>query len=747
MRNNQPVTQNEFDVPENQILVSKTDLHGNITESNSAFGIVSGFTQEELIGSPHNIVRHPDVPSEIFADMWADLKEGRPWTQFVKNRRKNGDYYWVKAQATPIYEDEKVVGYMSVRSKATEQEKQQAQRAYQAIADGKASIQHGQIYYGRKWPNLNPLTSFSPMQFLMLSVLLFSVIPSFLTLFGKLSLVAEGALLMSLGLMAVMATYGLFLQARVKQSMRNLYRIASKQAPQHVAYDPTSYLGQLVNAERSLYLASLEDREENLNRLDQAQQLQMAMDRMQSNIMTIDADCNIVYMNDNMKEFLKERESRLQTLLPDLDVKKALGANIDIFHKNPSHQRQMIAALTEKQVVKIEIAGIHFELAMIPVFNRSGIRTSTLVEWQDLSEEVQLIENVHQVVEDAQKGYLGKRIDLTEVDGVAKDLSLSINQLLESIQEAMGEVIKVTNGMAEGDLTNMIENSYEGELGELKHAVNHSISRLNQVVDSASQAASIVNSTSELVQSRSSDLGGRIQQQAAAIEQTSATMNQMNSMIQNNTQNANQAATVAKDVQSKASQGAEVMNQTIEAMNQIQESSHKISEIVTMIDSIAFQTNLLALNAAVEAARAGDHGRGFAVVAGEVRTLAQKSADAAKDITSLIGESVERIDHGTRLASESGEFLNTIVNSVDEMTSMITEIASASNEQAHGTNQVNVAISEIDQTTQQNALVVEESTDAAMRMSDQAKILSKDMAYFETNPQKAEVSQKLSLAS
>ncbi|WP_321276742.1 methyl-accepting chemotaxis protein [Thiomicrorhabdus indica] len=746
MRNNQPVTQNEFDVPENQILVSKTDLQGNIIESNNAFEIVSGFSQEELIGNPHNIVRHPDVPSEIFADMWADLKQGIPWTQFVKNRRKNGDYYWVKAQATPIFEDEKIIGYMSVRSKATEQEKQQTQKAYQAIKDGKASIKHGQVYYGLRWPNLNPLTRFSPMQFLMLSVLVFSVIPSFLTLFGQLSLAAEGALFMSLGLMAVMATYGLFLQARVKQSMRNLCRIASKQAPEHIAYDPNSYLGQLVNAERSLYLASLEDREENLNRLDQAQQLQMAMDRMQTNIMTIDADCNIVYMNDNMKVFLQERESRLQTLLPDLDVQQALGANIDIFHKNPSHQRQMIAALTEKQVVKIEIAGIYFQLAMIPVFNRSGIRTSTLVEWLDLSEEVQLIENVNQVVEDAKKGYLGKRIDLSQVDGVAKDLSLSINQLLQSIQEAMDEVVKVTNGMAEGDLTHTIEKPYEGELGELMQSVNHSIMRLNRVVDSATKAAFIVGDTSNLVQSRSSDLGDRIQQQAAAIEETSATMNQMNSMIQNNTQNANQASNVAHEVQTKASQGAKVMNQTIEAMNQIQESSHRISEIVSMIDSIAFQTNLLALNAAVEAARAGDHGRGFAVVAGEVRSLAQKSADAAKEITSLIGESVERIDHGTRLASESGEFLQTIVNSVDEMTSMITEIASASNEQAQGINQVNVAIAEIDQTTQQNASVVDESTDAAMRLSEQANVLSKDMGYFKTIPHE-ESPLKLSIAS
>jgi len=223
-----------------------------------------------------------------------------------------------------------------------------------------------------------------------------------------------------------------------------------------------------------------------------------------------------------------------------------------------------------------------------------------------------------------------------------------------------------------------------------------------------------------------------VQEQAAALEETSATMDEMNSAVQNNTENAKQATGVAREVQTKATQGTKVMQQTIEAMNAIQQSSHKIADIVTLIDGIAFQTNLLALNAAVEAARAGDHGRGFAVVAGEVRALAQKSAEAAKDIKGLIEESVGRIDQGTKLASESGEMLNGITSAVEQVTQMIDHIARASSEQSEGVSQVHKAIADIDQVTQQNAALVEETSAASESMSEQAANLSRDMAFFNT---------------
>jgi methyl-accepting chemotaxis protein len=209
-------------------------------------------------------------------------------------------------------------------------------------------------------------------------------------------------------------------------------------------------------------------------------------------------------------------------------------------------------------------------------------------------------------------------------------------------------------------------------------------------------------------------------------------MDEMNSAVQHNTDNARQTAKTAQEVQNRAVEGAEVMKKTIVAMNAIQESSHKIADIVTLIDGIAFQTNLLALNAAVEAARAGDHGRGFAVVAGEVRSLAQKSAEAAKDIKTLIEESVARIDEGTRLAGQSGEVLEGINQSIDGVAEMIHQIAEASDEQAKGIKQVHQAISQIDGVTQQNAALVEETSAASESLKEQANHLQQDMAFFNT---------------
>ncbi|WP_019895749.1 methyl-accepting chemotaxis protein [Hydrogenovibrio halophilus] len=732
MRNNQPVNDHEYQVKEGQILVSKTDLAGTILECNDAFEAASGFTRAELIGQPHNIIRHPDVPSAVFADMWQDLKHGRPWTQFVKNRRKDGGYYWVKAQATPLFENGRVTGYMSIRSCATEAEKQAAAQAYQAIAAGKAGIRHGQITTGPSMPNLNPFTRLSPVWLLAVIGVIFSVIPTALATAGLVNFAAEASLVMSLILLGAMVGYGRFVTHTIDNAIGNLRRIASKQNLPEKNYDPTTFFGKLRNAEVSLNLAFLESREESAYQLDQAQQIKLAMDKMQTNVMMVDHDYNIMYLNDSMKAFFAAGEDKIKEVVPAFDMATIEGANIDLFHSTPSHQRKMLDAMKEPDSITLTLAGIHLKLNMIPIHNRSGVRTAMLVEWIDRTQEAQLLDSVHQVVGQAQKGHLGRRIDLSDVEGVAHDLSHSINDLLDAIQDAMNEVVRVTTGMAEGDLTQVIDKPYEGELGELKEAVNSSISRLDGIVSVAVEAAKVVDSASREVSQGSTDLSDRVQQQAAAIEQTSATMDEMNAAIKNNTDNANQASSVATDVQSKAREGSEVMTETIEAMGQIQDSSHKISEIVTMIDSIAFQTNLLALNAAVEAARAGEHGRGFAVVAGEVRSLSQKSAEAAKDITALIDESTKRIDHGTKLASRSGEFLNTIVGSVDEITSMIKDIAKASNEQATGIHQVHDAITDIDQVTQQNAALVDETTAASKSMSEQAKILSDDMAYFKT---------------
>jgi methyl-accepting chemotaxis protein len=732
MRNNQPVTNEEYEIAPGQTLVSKTDLAGTITECNDAFEAASGYSREELIGQPHNMIRHPDVPPAVFADMWADLKAGIPWTQLVKNRRKDGGFYWVRARATPVYKDGKITGYMSVRSRIEVADKQAASQAYRDIAAGKAKIKHGQVSYGFNPRKLNFFAHLNPAVQLGLSAALFALVPNLLALSGFTLFSPIVNEILAIILFAILVGYGFYLTRLQKNTINALNQLAGAQPLDETSYDPESYSGRMRNAIVATNLAFLEGREESAYQLDRARQLQTALDKLQSNVMMADANYNIMYLNDHIREFLQARESRLKQALPEFDAKHLIGKNIDVFHKNPAHQRAMLAKLTDSFTANIEVAGYHFELAMLPIINRAGIRTATLVEWRDRTQEVQLLQNVGATVARARQGHLGDRIDLSKVDGVAKELSQNINDLMDAIQGAMSDVIRVTTGMAEGDLTQTIQNDFEGELGQLTHALNSSISRLDGIVSVAIEAARVVDGAANEVSQGSHDLSERVQQQAAALEQTSATMDQMNSTIQHNTDNANQAADVAHNVQGQASQGSKVMQQTIEAMNSIQESSHKIADIVTLIDGIAFQTNLLALNAAVEAARAGDHGRGFAVVAGEVRALAQKSAEAAKDIKKLIDESVSRIDQGTKLASESGEVLNGITSAINKVTSMINEIAKASNEQATGISQVHDAINSIDQVTQQNAALVEETSAASESMSEQARNLAQDMAFFKT---------------
>lgn len=342
-----------------------------------------------------------------------------------------------------------------------------------------------------------------------------------------------------------------------------------------------------------------------------------------------------------------------------------------------------------------------------------------------------VIVEINDVMKQMNQGQFQHRVE-TEARGELLALKENINSSMSALEAAMQDITDVVVAQSNGDLTKTITREYQGQLKTLTDAANTSARRLVDVVSKAVNASSIVHSASDEVSRGALDLSQRVQEQAAALEETSATMDEMNSAVQNNTQNAEEATNVARDVQGKANQGTDVMKQTIEAMNAIQASSHKISDIVTLIDGIAFQTNLLALNAAVEAARAGEHGRGFAVVAGEVRALAQKSADAAKDITGLINESVERIDQGTKLASESGEMLDTITTAVQNVTGMIEHIAKASQEQAEGIQQVHKAIADIDGVTQQNAALVEETSAASESMSEQAGLLSQDMAFFNT---------------
>ncbi len=301
------------------------------------------------------------------------------------------------------------------------------------------------------------------------------------------------------------------------------------------------------------------------------------------------------------------------------------------------------------------------------------------------------------------------------------------------MEKLVTEAQNVLGRLANNDLTQEMTETYRGDLDKVKCSINAVVQNLTQTITSVREAVQAVSSGAEQITKGNEDLSQRTSEQASALEETSASMEEMTSTVKQNADNAKQANQLAIAARDIADKGGSVTVRAVEAMGEINKSSKKIADIITVIDEIAFQTNLLALNAAVEAARAGEHGRGFAVVAAEVRNLAQRSATAAKEIKGLINESIQRVSDGSELVNQSGKTLEEIVSSVKRVTDIIAEITAASQEQAQGIDQVNKAIMQMDETTQQNAALVEETTSASQSMKDQAKELMSQMDVFVVN--------------
>ena len=516
MRINLPVTQQSYDFPGDELLVSSTNTKGEITHCNPAFVRVSGFSYDELVGQPHNLIRHPDMPAEAYRDMWRTIGRGEPWTGLVKNRRKNGDYYWVQANVTPIMEGGKPHGYMSVRTKPSAAEAAAAEALYAQMrreaSEGRSSVylKAGNVRYHGLHGRLQAL--------------------------GQLALLPRMALIM-----AVMV---------------------------------------------------------------------------------------------------------LLALVPDM-------------------------------------LGLQGTVAW-------GSRVAALL---------------------LGTGWVLWRFQATVLHGVH-------------------DATRFASDISACNLTTSVRADYPQPLGALMQRLQQTQVNLRAVVgDVRTEVRNFTQSAAEITRG-SLDLSERTESQASSLEQTAASMEQLASTVLQTAETAAKVSHESAQSSDIASRGGRAVQEVGAAMQQMKHSSTKISEIVGVIEGIAFQTNLLALNAAVEAARAGEQGRGFAVVAGEVRALAQRSASSAKEISGLIGVTVNQIASGAQQMDHAGTTIQGVVDAVERVSTLVQQISSATKEQSQGIAQVNEAVTQLDTVTQQNAALVEESTAAAQSLKDGAESLGRSVDVF-----------------
>ncbi len=520
MRLNLPVTNVEYELDASQSIVTTTDLHGNIIYANPYFIEASGFTEEELIGAPQNILRHPDMPPAAFADLWASIKAGLPWRGMVKNRRKNGDYYWVLANVTPVIENGKAVGYMSVRTKPNRDQAEAAAALFKAEKEkpGTLRLRQGTVLHSRWYSRWAEKTS----------------IPLGLRVGAPLAFMIAAA-----GILG--------------------WAIA---APATVAqFDLTYWLMGLA-------------------------------------------------------------------------------------------------------------AGGAAAAALLWIFLQK--------------------------------------------------------QVVDSLKQA----VRVSQLMAGGDLTADIQCYRTDEIGQMMRAIGQLNTNLHSLVgDIRLNFGSMLEATRQIASGNES-LSGRTDSQAAALQETAASMEEITAAVKQNADHSAHGDDIAHKALTSAEKGGAIVSNVVSTIADISQSSQKISEIVGIINGIANQTNLLALNAAVEAARAGEAGRGFAVVATEVRDLAQRSATAAMDIRQLIEESVDRVNAATVLARDAGGAMEDILGSIRGVTGIMGDIAAASSEQSNGIDQVTSAVTQLDEVTQQNAAMVEQSTTATHDLKDQGTKLMQALGVF-----------------
>ncbi|WP_201095545.1 methyl-accepting chemotaxis protein [Thiocystis minor] len=537
------------------------------------------------------------------------------------------------------------------------------------------------------------------------------------------------ALLIVLGLL-----FGYMFTHQVIRPLKRAIAIARQIADGHldneIATDGRDETSQLLQALERMQ-ANLKARTDAEQRVSaEISRIKSALDKTSASVMMVDPEGSIIYMNEAVTQMMQSAASDIRQTLPDFEVADLIGGRFDRFQRGLTPTGAALNDSATAHAARIEFGDRTFKLVTNPVLDDRGQRLGSVVEWADQTAEIAAAQALEQLLQAVAAGDFGQRLSLEDKTGFFRDLAQGMNALTEIVAGALSELAMVLRAVAEGDLTQGIAADYQGTFGQLKEDTNATVSHLKDVVSRIKEVAETIRTAAAEIAHGNADLSSRTEAQAASLEETASSMEQLNATVQRNARNANEANRLALGANQLATRGNEIVQRVVETMGAIQTASRKITEIIAVIDGIAFQTNILALNAAVEAARAGEQGRGFAVVAAEVRSLAQRSAQAAKEIKALIADSVQRVDTGARQVDEAGHTMTEITGSFEQVAMLVGEITGATREQAEGIEQIAGAIARMDEVTQQNAALVEEAAAAAESLEEQAHLLARAVAVF-----------------
>ena len=580
----------EYVLTADDLVVSKTDLHGNIT-----------FINDDFVGKPHSIVRHLDMPREAFLDLWGTLKSQRTWIGIVKNKTQSGGFYWVRARVSPIYDNANIIGYMSVRCKPNVDELENAITLYETIKKGqfKDKLHGGNVvktgFFSialRKFVNIKIQTQ----QRFFIVLALLALLPQ--GLLNHFTSNDKDTVIISLSiLLTVSSSIAAYLFAKILKPIHQATDAinAITEGNYQVTIDNSSSneIGMMVEKIRMMSIRLGFDIAEDKKLAAQNLRIKIGLDNVDTSVVIADENRKIIYLNKAANKLLTSAEADIRQDLPHFQVDNLFGTNIDTFHKNATHQMQLLDNLTQTIAANTLIGGHHMVVKASPIINDYGHRLGSVAEWMDRSVEVNMEQEIARIVDDAVQGRFSNRLNLLDKRGFFKEISQGLNELLDVCHKGFQDVREIFAAINRGDLTQQITNDYDGEFDHLKQDANHAMTQLTNIIEQIKVACEMINQGIHDITVGNQELASRTENQVVNLESTATATHELTSTMQKNDGNAKLASESVNSVLCVVDSGVKIIGNVVTTMREIKESSQRIVDIIAVIDGIAFQTNIL----------------------------------------------------------------------------------------------------------------------------------------------------------